>query len=130
MSVSIAAVDTRPIGRGLEVARRLQRTLAGLRQARRRVKRASGGGRRACRESMKLLIDSLGHLESDVLTLGATAALHQDVRFLLDDIDDRVQGALVRNTLRPRHVKRLRAEAEGAVLRVDALRLTSLRSPR
>ncbi len=119
-----------PIGRGLDVARRLQRSMADLRQARRRVKQASGGGRRACRESLAELIDCMEQLEHDLLTSGATTDVQQDVRFLLDDIDDRVHGALFKNRIKPRHVRRLRAEAQSAMLRVDALRLTAAAPPR
>ncbi|MFT7520227.1 MAG: hypothetical protein ACI9MC_002372 [Kiritimatiellia bacterium] len=120
------STDSDPIARALGTARRLQRTSALVRQACQRVKHATGGGRRRSRKLLKGLAQGLERLERDLLMYGATPAADQDVRYLLHDIDDRMRATLVRKTLKPRHVRRLRTEAEGALLRVEALRQTSL----
>ena len=113
--------STASVALGLELARRIERTAALARRARRHVKGSDASGRRKALKQVESLRELLRDLEQDALTVGVTAAFVEDARRLLHEADDHLDRLIGKKKLKKRHLRRGRKDLRDVRRRLEAL---------
>ncbi|TVQ90040.1 MAG: hypothetical protein EA397_13870 [Deltaproteobacteria bacterium] len=115
-------LDDRDRGRGLKLARRLERTADLLRQARLRVEGCEANGRRKTLARIDRIFSVVQGIEHDVLALGASKAFARELRASLDETDGHLSALIDRKkALKKKHLKRLRKALPEVRRRLEAL---------